>query len=100
MRQYDVCNAVFYIDPPYNVGDQHIYEHSIDHHKLLDTIFSMKGFVALSGYENPLYDSYPWTKTFDWEVRVSIEGHGNKVKKETRPTAVEKLWIRESIGRR
>lgn len=100
MRQYDVANAVFYIDPPYNVGDQHVYEHSVDHQRLLDTIFSMKGFVALSGYDNPLYNSYPWTKSFDWEVRVSIEGHGNKQKKDTRPTATEKLWIRESIGRR
>ena len=100
MREYDVGNAVFYVDPPYNVGDQHVYEHSVDHVRLLDTIFDMKGFVALSGYENDLYDSYPWTATYDWEVRVSIEGHGNKIKKDTRPVATEKLWIKESIGRR
>lgn len=100
LKEYDCANGVFYVDPPYNVGDQHVYEHSVDHKRLLDTIFNMKGFVALSGYENPLYDSYPWTRTFDWEVRVSIEGHGNKQKKDTRGTATEKLWIRESIGRR
>ena len=100
MREYDVPNGVFYIDPPYSTGDQHIYKHTVDHKKLLDTIFSMKGFVALSGYDNPLYNSYPWDKTFDWEVAVSIEGHGNKVKKDTRPTATEKLWVKESVGRR
>jgi DNA adenine methylase len=90
MRQYDTGNAVFYVDPPSILDAEYSYRHDLDCAKLMEIIFSMKGYVAVSGYENPLYDKQPWTKVFDWDVKVP----GSK------DTVVEKLWVKESIGRK
>ncbi len=57
---YDSLETVFYCDPPY--WEHNIYEYFMkksDHKEMLERIFKCKGFVALSGYKNDLYDSYP-----------------------------------------
>ncbi len=62
LSDYDSPETVFYLDPPY--WGSNIYEHGMskDDHKLMcDKIFTLKGFVALSGYDNDIYNNYPWT---------------------------------------
>ena len=72
MRDYDNKETVFYCDPPYfAAGHKYIQGMSeADHKELLDTIFTRKGFVAISGYANPLYDDskYPWTKRITYQI--------------------------------
>lgn len=109
LKDYDHEDFVWYIDPPYYQYAKGMYECELskeDHHELLDRIFKLKGFVALSGYENPIYDSYNWTSRFDWTVIVSSLGQGftetnNLAGKQDllqRGTSKEVLWIKESDG--
>ena len=90
---------MYYLDPPYHDCQQGTYKGTPkftfeDHMKLLVHAFRLKGFVAISGYDNPYYDEFPWTNKISWEVpgkiKVIDEGHGNK-----RPNVKECLWIKE-----
>lgn len=77
LKDYDSKDSVFYLDPPYYTSYSGTYEHELstdDHKEMLERIFQCHGFVALSGYPNPLYESYPWDKKFEWEVRVTAKG--------------------------
>lgn len=106
LQDYDSHETVFYIDPPYLNTDPGIYKHGFsedDHRALLDQVQRTTGFVALSGYANPLYDSYKWDNRVEWEVAVSIDAfaftdnnqeHLKDVK--TRGKATEVLWIKEA----
>jgi len=107
MQDYDQPNAVFYCDPPY--VDAHRgtfkYEMSLDEHRqFLDFVFSCKGFVAVSGYENPLYDNQKWDSRHEWDSFVSIrpaaftDGNYKKHLKDVdkREHAIEVLWIKEA----
>jgi len=103
MRDYDSKGTVHYLDPPYlNTYDAYNHQFTIDDHKrMLDNIFKMKGYVALSGYENSLYDSYPWTRSLKWNVTVTSKAmafheSNNKLDAEAlRAKATECLWIKE-----
>lgn len=103
LTDFDSGGSVFYIDPPY-MGTDPIYKHTVDHHKLLDTIFHLKGWVALSGYASRLYDVQNWDERYEWEVRTPItsgarneesklDGKENVMSKDTKNTEV--LWIKE-----
>lgn len=89
ISDYDSVGTVFYLDPPYNVNEQNCYEHDINHEELLETIFKLKGYVALSGYGNALYDSYSWDDVKEWEVAA---GKGSQ--DDERGQAVERLYIK------
>lgn len=107
MKDFDDKETVFYLDPPYlncskPTGE---YVHNIDedyHKKLLDLVFSLKGFVALSGYPNDLYDQYPWDKVYKWPVRLMVKPmsftDGNhKIRDENsdkRGKVMEYLWVK------
>jgi DNA adenine methylase len=104
---YDDTDTVFYLDPPYIDTDSGIYKSKMthDHHRhLLEVIMSLKGFVAISGYPNPLYDSMNWDDRITWEAFISIKSaaytESNKKANlkglETRGTNTEVLWIKES----
>jgi DNA adenine methylase len=106
IRDYDSFDTVFYIDPPYIDAHQGTYEHEMshnDHRHLIETVFSLKGFVALSGYSNPLYENNPWDHQYSWEAFVSMEScaftEGNR--KECRQLLTKRakiqevLWIKE-----
>jgi DNA adenine methylase len=104
MKRYDAAQAVFYLDPPYVDCDPGIYKHKTDHsyhRRLLDTIFEVDGFVAISGFPNPLYDERPWDKVFQWDVFHSVSGTVETPATKDihsqlkRDTAKEKLWIKE-----
>lgn len=96
LNDYDRSDAVFYLDPPYVGSDVNVYKHKWDMKdqiKMLKTIFGMNAFVALSGYDNPATDAFPWDKKVTWEQSVSIKSINHDG---TRSSATECLWIKEA----
>lgn len=107
LNDYDHEDAVFYLDPPYvgtsNDGYHYNMSHD-DHRRMLETIMSMEGFVALSGFANSLYDGYDWDARHTWKVKCTLAGNANNEgnKKahlkglECYHDAEEVLWIKEA----
>ena len=103
LRDYDTMYAVHYLDPPYMECDQSIYKHNLNklgHTKLMECVFGLKGFVAVSGFANDIYDNYPWDDKFSWDVSCSIKSatpvEGNNYSGGDRTTMRECLWIKEA----
>lgn len=107
LKDFDSEDMVFYLDPPYYQYAKGMYECEMskeDHHELLERIFHLQGFVAISGYENEVYDSKPWDHRYQWKIQVSslgqaftdannLAGHEDTLK---RGYAIETLWIKEA----
>jgi len=77
MDDYDHFDAVTYCDPPYLNAASGCYKNNFlldDHRKLLWKAFHCKGFVAISGYHNELYDAQPWDQVLEFPHAVSLEG--------------------------
>jgi site-specific DNA-adenine methylase len=104
LEEYDSSDAVFYLDPPYIDAHKGTYKFEMtndEHKRMIDIIFNMDAFVAVSGYSNPLYDNQNWDIVYEWDAFVSIDpinsnddnkrGHIKDVK---RSTAKETLWIK------
>lgn len=67
---YDDFETVWYLDPPY-LDCPTMYQHGMsvdDHRRMCEKIMNLEGFVALSGYDNPVYDEYPWDDKYTWSV--------------------------------
>lgn len=107
LRDYDQPEMVWYLDPPYVDYSKGMYEHDVtrrEHVELLERIQALQGFVALSGYQNDLYDKYPWDQKYEWEVQVSMLGMAftdtnnlaGREEELKRGKAKEVLWIREA----
>jgi len=107
IKDYDNHETVFYIDPPYVDTDSGVYKNKMDHddHKrLIDAIFKCKGYCAVSGYANPLYDNLPWDEKHTWEAFVSLQSmayteSNNKEQlkgQESRSHSEECLWVKEA----
>jgi DNA adenine methylase len=108
IKDYDTPDAVFYIDPPYLDMTSGAYAHVMsleDHQRLLHTVMNLHGFVAVSGYSNPLYENQSWDNRFEWDVQVTLTPMaftaGNNKSQlvdifDGRPSAKEVLWIREA----
>ncbi len=107
IRDYDSKDTVFYCDPPYVDAHRGTYKHEMnieDHRCFIDTIMHCKGFVAVSGYANPLYDNQKWDARYEWKSFVSIspvaytEGnHKEDIKDvDERTYATEVLWVKEN----
>lgn len=104
IEEYDSKNHVFYMDPPYLSSYTGTYRHELsplDHEDLLEHIFDMDAFVAVSGYSHPLYDNQPWDEVYEWEQFVSVGGHAYSEANGKAETNVknnnsnlEKLWIK------
>jgi DNA adenine methylase len=62
IKYWDSPDTVFYVDPPYMPDtriSQGIYDCEVNaeyHGKLLELLLSLKGSVALSGYDHPAYE--------------------------------------------
>lgn len=106
VRDYDSHDTVFYLDPPYIDADPGVYKNKLtqdEHRKFIDTVFQTKGYCAVSGYSNPVYDSQPWDHVYQWDAFVSIKSaaytesnnKGHLEGQEERGTATECLWIKE-----
>ena len=88
---YDAEDTVWYIDPPYqNISADYYMYTKLDHKKLIEAIFRLKGFAAVSGYADPLYDSYPWSRTYRWAARALLNSNDQYVE--------ESLWLKDSNG--
>ena len=107
LKDFDHPSHVFYMDPPYVNAHYKTYKHEpnhAEHQELVARIHEMKAFVALSGYENEIYDSVIWDAKKTWTVNVSINpmgaNHESNHKDENahgeRGTAIECLWIKEA----
>lgn len=107
ITQYDSEESVFYIDPPYLGKDLGIYTNRMtidDHRNLISLIDRTEGFVALSGYENEIYDSIDWDDRIEWEVKSTMKSYAyteSNCKEqlkglETRETKKEILWIKDN----
>ena len=99
---YDSPDTVFYLDPPYIDADSGIYkEKDVDYYALIRAVFNCEGFVALSGYSNPVFENQDWDERYEWESYVSIQSLGGKGNYkdnihhlEQRKKAKEVLWIK------
>lgn len=99
LHDYDGPDVVFYLDPPYLACTDQTYQamggptfRYEDHAELISTIFTLRGFVALSGYANPLYDQQDWDGVHQWDAYVSMDqGKGGE-----RTTNKETLYIKEA----
>lgn len=70
IRRFNFNNVLVYADPPYLLKTRHAkqYRHEMtdeDHEELLAALTAHKGFVAISGYDSPLYNEHlkDWHKT-------------------------------------
>ena len=106
LKDYDSPDTVFYIDPPYIDSDSGIYKNKMpvtEHIRLLETIFTLEGFCAVSGYRNDLYMKQPWDDFRVWDVFISMKSAAyteTNYKKnlegiEERGHTEECLWIKE-----
>ena len=82
---YDNPMAVFYFDPPYYEQSNEHYKHGVNHEKLLDVIFEIKGFAALSGYPTPLYEERAWDHRYEWKRPAGMASG----------QSTEVLWVKE-----
>jgi len=92
---FDNKDTVFYLDPPYvpeAMGSANHYKFNMprdEHKRLLQAIFNLEGYVALSGYSNTLYDDYDWDDKISWEVTSTISDVNSTKQKEF-------LWIKKA----
>ena len=96
LKRYDTFETVFYLDPPYFDSDtQACYGangmNKDEHQHMLGVIENLKGFVALSGYANNLYDSQSF-----WTSRHTVIANVTIGDKESRGKVEEVLWIKEA----
>lgn len=105
-KDFDGPGMIWYLDPPY-VGSN-IYQHGMsrtDHIEMCQRVFSLEGFVALSGYENDIYSAFSWdgiyqvpvsnrAATMAFDKNNNMEGLQGTVDRGTR---LEYLWIKESV---
>lgn len=106
LKTFDGPKAVFYLDPPYLDCGQGAYKNTMSftqHMDLLKLVFSLDGFVAVSGYDNDSYNLFPWDRKIEWDVAGKIksmafsEGNNKQDVTDTnRPKATEVLWIKEA----
>lgn len=103
-KDYDSSQTTFYIDPPYY--ENNIYAVAFnkqDHLEMLDKVFSLKGFVALSGYKNDLYDKFPWDAVHSWPRKDKMSTMATSTNTSAvagldveREEKTEMLWIKEA----
>jgi DNA adenine methylase len=106
LEDFDSQDTVYYMDPTYLNTNASIYEHELsraDHKEMLDRVFKLHGFVAMSHYDHELYRSYPWDARYTWKVNVTMLAltfqEENKLKGHEhlqRTEALEVLWIKEA----
>jgi DNA adenine methylase len=94
LEEYDNTDHVFYLDPPYIDcwhGSYKHDQHLEDHKRMLDYIFKMKSYIAISGYDHTLYDDYPWDDIHSWKGSQCTDPGYVRSKKDV----TEILWIKK-----
>lgn len=96
ITDYDSHSTVFYLDPPYWDSNQYVHTmNKADHRRMCDMIFASKGFFALSGYENSLYDEYPWDTVHVTTVKENFTP-SEFTHKSRSSVRKEFLWVKEA----
>lgn len=106
IEKYDSPHTVWYIDPTYLNGSNGVYRNELtlhEHERLVERVFNMQGFVALSGYANPTYDSMKWDDRQEFTHRkkmtsgVTCESNNFQGLElgESRAETTEVLWIKD-----
>lgn len=104
LTDLDHPRRVWYLDPPYlDVAD--MYECKMkpeEHEEMCHRIFKLQGFVALSGYDNPIYNRFPWSRRLHWEARATSNASigtesNNRLGTESlnQETRIECLWLKD-----
>jgi DNA adenine methylase len=105
LQDYDSPQTVFYLDPPYVDAYSGTYQNELtiqDHKELIATISRLQGFVAVSGYSNPLYEAVDWDARYEWDVKVWIDGGASTASNNkehldanrSKSTTKEVLWVK------
>jgi DNA adenine methylase len=104
LQDYDSTETVFYMDPPYYQSN--VYAHNMseaDHREMCTRIHNLKGYVALSGYDNPIYNSFGWDEKFSLKVSQGVataatsvgstmEHHSHAIDRDR--MRIEMLWVK------
>lgn len=91
LSDYDSADTVFYLDPPY--VNSNVYKLKMsrsEHFEMCERIQKLKGFVALSGFDNPIYNHFHWDKIYSWRIKGESTGSDIWNRREF-------LWIKDSI---
>lgn len=112
LQDYDQEGMVFYLDPTY-LGTKSNYEFELskaDHIELCERIHGLKGYVALSGYDNELtnqiYGRYKWKEAFTWSRHTRalvhaftstnhLEEYEGDTERGVKSHVKEALWIKD-----
>jgi len=106
-EKYDGLKTMFYIDPPYMHSTRSETRYNIDmdsyqHKMLLKRLLNIKGFVLLSGYDNPSYNKAleEWgrveIKTVSQATPNVGDNKGEGVMKENH-ARVEVMWLNPQL---
>lgn len=96
INQEDGPNTFYYLDPPYLDATRvakDVYEYEMDvpaHQRLLETLSGIKGKFLLSGYDNPLYDSFK--VLCNWR-RVDVPIDNKASSKDIKDIKIESFWM-------
>ena len=104
LKDFDSYDTIFYLDPPYYGTAGIAYKYNMDaaeHVEMCQRLFDCKGFVALSGYNNPIYGKFPWDHIHSWDTSVTITTRAintdtSNAKELGRNSNVEYLWVKEA----
>jgi DNA adenine methylase len=104
IKDYANEDSVIYIDPDYPDTARGHYECQMDfqkHNEIIEAVFSAKGFIAVSGYPNELYDGQAWDEVHTWQSFVTAtpcartETNYKKNSFAVRDYATEVLYIKD-----
>lgn len=98
VKDFDSDETVFYFDPPYFFANVYFHNFSRDDHReMVKAIFECKGFVALSGYPDPIYDSAPWDEKHVLDVKelAVSKAHNHFIDKPVDDQRSEVLYIKD-----
>lgn len=105
-KDFDRPNVVWYLDPPY--VESNVYEYNMkknEHLEMCNKIFQLHGFVALSGFDNEIYNKFDWSSKHVFEVNnnctTGAHSQGSALEGKEHLTdrgekRMECLWIKEA----
>lgn len=95
-KDFDCYDSVWYLDPPYVNANFYKDKMTIaDHKEMCSRIMELKGFVALSGFNESakIYDDYKWDDKIKWEQFNRVKT--GAIENNSRDYRYEYLWIKK-----
>lgn len=98
--RYDAHGVLWYMDPPYEHATRVSgrYRHEFwraDHERLVERVLTMRGMVALSGYDHAVYAPL---REAGWAMdRLTVPLHAKNAAKHQSETRIECLWLNPAI---